>query len=265
MGLVLVWPGRYQKVMLNLIVHGSPTDKPGLLIAHGLYGSARNWGVIAKRLSDTRQVVAVDMRNHGQSAWTETHSYHDLADDLAEVLQGFGGKFDVLGHSMGGKASMVLAHTQPGLVGKLIVADISPVTYTHTQLPYIGAMNAVDLSQIEKRSDAAEALEKLVDDPQLVPFFLQSLDVREKRWVLNLDTLAREMPKIMSFPDLDSQFDGPALFLSGALSDYVQSDHRPEIKRLFPQAKFAKIPGAEHWLHAQKPREFEAAVRTWLG
>ena len=51
--------------MLNCISHGDPGDKPALLIAHGLYGSARNWGVVAKRLSDERQVLAVDMRNHG--------------------------------------------------------------------------------------------------------------------------------------------------------------------------------------------------------
>lgn len=251
--------------MLNMISHGEPTDQPGLLIAHGLYGSGRNWGVIAKRLSDTRQVVAVDMRNHGQSDWTDTHSYQELADDLADVLTHLGGSFDVMGHSMGGKAAMVLALQKPALVDRLIVADIAPVTYTHTQMPFIDAMKSVDLSSIEKRSDASALLEPNVDDPQLISFFLQSLDVKNRRWILNLDTLAQEMPKIMSFPEITDSFDGPTLFLSGALSDYVQSDHRPEIKRLFPRAQFAKIPGAEHWLHAQKPREFEAAIRAWLG
>ena len=63
--------------MLNVIEHGGPTDKPGLLIAHGLYGSGRNWGVIAKRLADERKVVAVDMRNHGHSPWFDTHTYPD--------------------------------------------------------------------------------------------------------------------------------------------------------------------------------------------
>ncbi|WP_306116122.1 MULTISPECIES: alpha/beta fold hydrolase [unclassified Roseovarius] len=251
--------------MLNMILNGTPTEQPGLLIAHGLYGSGRNWGVIAKRLSDTRQVVAVDMRNHGQSDWTDTHSYEELAQDLAEVIDHLEGPFDVMGHSMGGKAAMVLALRQPALVNRLIVADIAPVTYTHTQMPFIDAMKSVDLERIEKRSDATEQLEPHVDDPQLISFFLQSLDVKNRRWILNLDTLAREMPGIMSFPDMTSRFDGPTLFLSGALSDYVQSDHRPGIKRLFPKAQFAKIPGAEHWLHAQKPREFEAAIRAWLG
>ena len=81
--------------MLNTITQG--TGAP-LMIAHGLYGSARNWGVISKRLSDVFEVTAVDMRNHAQSPWFETHSYPDLAGDLAATLSQ---RSHVLGHSMG--------------------------------------------------------------------------------------------------------------------------------------------------------------------
>jgi len=251
--------------MLNFIEHGPRSDAPGLLIVHGLYGSARNWGVIAKRLSDSRQVVAVDMRNHGLSPWHETHSYPDMANDLADVLHHLDGPFDVLGHSMGGKAAMVLALTRPELVNRLIVADIAPVAYTHSQIQFIDAMKAVDLSQVEKRSDVADQLAGVLDDPNLISFFTQSIDLKSKNWLLNLDILAAEMPKILSFPDLSGHYDGPTLFLSGANSDYVKRDYRDRIKALFPKAQFAKIPEAGHWLHAERPREFEAAVRTWLG
>src|SRR6056297_1248089 len=247
--------------MLNRIEHGAPTDRPGLVIVHGLYGSGRNWGVIAKRLADSRHVVAVDQRNHGASPWFDTHSYEDMAADLAEEI---GAPCDVLGHSMGGKAAMVLALTRPDLVNSLIVADIAPVAYEHSQIQYIEAMKAVDLSRVERRSDAAGQLRETVDNPALVPFFLQALEVTEKRWLLNLDTLAREMPKILGFPDVSGSYDGRTLFLSGAESDYVGHAHRDRIKALFSAAQFAKIPGAGHWLHAEKPREFEAAVRAWL-
>lgn len=251
--------------MLNYIEHGVVTDAPGLLIAHGLYGSGRNWGVVAKRLADTRHVVAVDMRNHGSSHWFETHNYFDLADDLAEVLDHLEGRYDVLGHSMGGKAAMTLALTRAEMVNRLIVADIAPVSYTHTQIQYINAMKAVDLHGIERRSDAKDLLAPNVDDPELISFFLQSLDVKNKQWILNLDTLAAEMEHILSFPDISGAYEGDTLFLTGATSDYVKPEYRPKIKDLFPRARFAKIPGAGHWLHAEKPREFEAAVRAWLG
>ena len=82
--------------------------------------------------------------------------------------------------------------------------------------------------------------------------------------MLNLDVLAAEMPRIMGFPDTGGTFDGPALFLTGAASDYVRPEHRATIRVLFPQATFEAIPDAHHWLHAEKPREFEAAVRDFL-
>jgi pimeloyl-ACP methyl ester carboxylesterase len=72
------------------------------------------------------------------------------------------------------------------------------------------------------------------------------------------------MDRITGWPGTEGRFDGPVLFLAGALSNYVRPEHRDAIKRLFPNAKFAKIPGAGHWLHADRPREFEAAVRTFL-
>ena len=244
--------------MLNTVEYCGPAGVP-LLIAHGLFGSARNWGVIAKRLSDTRPVVTVDMRNHGSSPWFKTHSYHDLATDLAQEIDGV---YDVLGHSMGGKAAMVLACTHPEKVRKLIVADIAPVSYSHTQMGPIEAMRRVDMDRVENRSDVKAQLTGLeagVDD-----FLTQSIDLKTKKWRFNLDVLATEMDKIIGFPRLDSAFDGETLFLSGANSDYVKPEYREAIRGLFPAAKFAKIPEVGHWLHAEKPREFEAAVRTFL-
>lgn len=250
--------------MLNYVEYGEKTDAPSLLIVHGLFGSARNWGVIAKRLSSDRHVIAVDMRNHGESGWQNSHSYFDLADDLAEVIRHVGAPMNVLGHSMGGKASMVLAMQAPELVNRLLVADIAPVAYGHTQMPLINAMRALDLSKIEKRSDADKLLANDVQEPSVRAFLLQSLDVKEKRWRLNLDVLAAEMDKVLGFPEIRGSFAGPTLFLSGAASDYVLPEHRARIKSLFTNAYFAKIPDAGHWLHAEKPREFEASIRVFF-
>jgi pimeloyl-ACP methyl ester carboxylesterase len=251
--------------MLNAIVHGAETDLPPVLIAHGLFGSARNWGAIAKRLSDTRRVVAVDMRNHGESFRSGRHRYPDLAGDLAETIDAHGGTADVVGHSMGGKAAMALALLHPGSVRRLVVADIAPVGYGHTQQPLIDAMRSLDLSLIETRRDADAALSVSVPEDGVRAFLLQSLDVAGRRWRLNLDALSAEMDAIIGWPDLGGRFERRALFLTGAASDYVLPGHRDAIRALFPAAKFAKIPGAGHWLHAEKPHEFEAALRAFLG
>lgn len=241
-----------------------PSGGTPLLIVHGLYGSGRNWGVIAKRLSDTRRVITVDLRNHGESFWSDDHSYPDLAQDLAGVIDHLGGPMDVVGHSMGGKASMVLALTRPDAVRRLIIADIAPVAYSHSQMQFIEAMRAVDLSVVTRRSEAEAQLAAVGVEPALCSFFTQSLDVPAKRWRLNLDGLANNMPLIMGFPDIDARHEGPTLFLSGATSDYVLPEHRSAIRARFPAARFAKIPEAGHWLHAENPRAFEATVRAFL-
>jgi len=230
-----------------------------LLIAHGLFGSARNWGAIAKRMSATREVRAVDMRNHGASPWFETHRYEDLAADLAPHAGG-----DVMGHSMGGKAAMALALRAPGRVARLVVADIAPVAYGHSQTPLIEAMRRVDLGSVATRGDADRQLANDIEDPGIRAFLLQSLDLKAKRWRLNLDVLEAEMERITGWDEIDGVFEGPALFLSGGNSDYVRREHRETIRRHFPAAKFASIPGAGHWLHAEKPREFQAAVEAFL-
>lgn len=264
MGLAPLSACRYHCIMLNYITHGTATDKPPLLIAHGLYGSARNWGVIAKRLSDERLVVAVDLRNHGHSAWTDSHTYPEMADDLAEVIAAQGGQMDVIGHSMGGKTAMMLALRHPQAVRRLIVADIAPVAYSHSQIQFIEAMRSVDFSKVSRRPDVEDQLARAGVEPALQSFFTQSLDLPNKTWRLNLDTLAHHMPDIMGFPQTEAQWDGPCLFLSGAASDYVKREDRPRTLARFPNARFAKIPEAGHWLHAEKPRAFEANARAYL-
>ncbi len=247
--------------MLHAITHGSSTGRVPLLIAHGLFGSARNWGVVAKRLSATRRVTAVDMRNHGASDWSDSHGYPDMAADLAGAI---GERTDILGHSMGGKAAMALALTRPDRLRKMVVADIAPVTYAHTQQPMIDAMRAVELDRVESRRDADAQLAERIDDAGVRTFLLQSLNVKERRWRLNLDVLEREMSRIVGFPELDGVFEGPTLFLTGAESTYVTAEHRSRIRSLFPLARFVRIPGSGHWLHADRPRAFEAAVTAFL-
>ena len=253
--------------MLNTPLTGAPPALPPLLSVHGLFGSARNWRALATRVADSRLVITVDMRNHGESPWYPTHSYPDLAADLAEIAAPYP-PLDVLGHSMGGKAAMMLALTRPGHINRLLIADIAPVPYSHqqSQLTLITAMQALDLSATSRRI-ADDGLATSVPDPAVRAFLLQSLDFKSTppRWRLNLETLGREIALITGWPDVAGHFPGHVLFLSGALSDYILPDHRAAIKALFPAARFAELPGAGHWLHAEKPHEFEATLRAWFG
>lgn len=252
---------------LNTLVAGEPTALPPLLIAHGLFGSARNWGMISKKLASDRQVIAVDMRNHGDSPWDAVHSYPAMAEDLAAVIEAHGGRAAVMGHSMGGKTSMVLALTRPELVERLIVVDIAPITYAHDQDSNIAAMRAVDLSQVKRRADAEADLARHVDDPVLRGFFQQNLRLSPEgaSWRVNLDALSDQMPVILGFPEgIGRPYEGPTLFVTGETSTYTRPENWPGIEALFPAARHSVIPGAGHWVHAEAPAPFVAAVEAFL-
>jgi esterase len=260
--------GAYKIIMLAITRFSASltNQQPPLLIVHGLFGSARNWGVIARHLATTRDVIAVDQRNHGQSPRHTSHSYPDLAADLAEVITNQGGQMDVMGHSMGGKAAMMLALTEPSLIRRLIVADIAPVAYAHDNTQHVTAMQAMSLDNLTTRGAADARLAATVPDPALRAFFLQSLDLKSTppTWRLNLPVLADQMHLIVGWPEVTGTFAGPTLFLTGGLSHYVTTAHRGVIRALFPKARFAKLPNAGHWLHADGPRAFEETIQVFL-
>ena len=164
-------------MQLDAIVHGQPTDRPPLVIAHGLFGSARNWGAVASGWRRRRQVVAVDMRNHGDSPRSPEHGYEAMAGDLAETIAGLGGRADLLGHSMGGKAAMVLALTEPGAGAAADRRRHGAGRLRAQPAPLRPGDAAVDLARVARRSEADAALAAAVPEPGLRAFLLQSLAV----------------------------------------------------------------------------------------
>lgn len=251
---------------LNIIEVGSGAP---LIVLHGLLGSARNWGSIAAQLGQARHVLAVDMPNHGASPWSETMDYPFMAREIAALIRArCAGRAAVVGHSMGGKAAMMLALSHPEMVERLVVVDIAPVGYTHTFAPYIKAMRAAPIATAQRRGDVELAMHGVIDDPRVRAFLMQNLDGQpgSYRWRPNLAVLGAAMADILAFPRLPegTAYDGPALFLHGARSDYVLPQHEDVIAALFPQARWQAIEGAGHWVHADKPQEFVRAVAAFL-
>src|SRR5690348_2264177 len=98
-------------------------------ILHGLFGWGRNWATIAQRLAAGHRVIALDLRNHGNSPWADTMTYAEMADDVRDTL---GQPATLIGHSMGGKVAMVAALAGARAehwVERLIVVDIAPAEY----------------------------------------------------------------------------------------------------------------------------------------
>jgi esterase len=242
---------------------------PPFLIAHGLFGSGRNWTSFAKSVSADWRAITIDLRNHGDSPWDEAMDYPAMAKDLLALIDSEArGSAVMLGHSMGGKAAMAAALARPEAISALVVVDIGPVVYAQSHAGYIEALQAIDLDAVTRRSDADAALANAIPEPGLRQFLLQNLDFREgrPRWKLNLAAILSNIDALMDFPfeANKSQYEGPALFIAGGNSDYMTPDHQAAIRGYFPNAQIEVVDGAGHWVHAEKPDEFASLVNEFL-
>ncbi|MEE3000583.1 MAG: alpha/beta fold hydrolase [Pseudomonadota bacterium] len=244
-------------------------DGEPIVILHGLFGSNRNWMSIARKLSATNRVLALDLPNHGESSWSDSMSY----DFLSEIISNFIVEHDlkgatVLGHSMGGKIAMTLALTEPELIDRLIIADIAPVNYTHDNLSIITALESLDLALVKNRGDADIELREKIPDREMRAFLLQNLVYNDKRyeWRINMPVIKAYLADLEGFPSFSEQvfFEGPTLFLSGVDSDFIEPDHHKIISRLFPESSIVNIENAGHWLHVDNSKSFLQCVLRFI-
>ncbi|KAK6731508.1 hypothetical protein RB195_007767 [Necator americanus] len=165
---------------LASIRYGDPSkdrERPPLIICHGLFGQKQNWHSVSKamqrRLGCT--IYSLDLRNHGESPWSDSMNYDDMSADVVGFLENLSKEinfrqFHLLGHSMGGRVAMRIAveASWQRLIDRLIIEDVSPKAYEKefaahvTFRKYIHAMAAMDLSK--SRREILKELEDIVPD-----------------------------------------------------------------------------------------------------
>lgn len=240
-----------------------------VVFLHGLFGQGRNFTGVAKALRPELRSVLLDLPNHGHSPWTTSVDYTEVADAVATWLRArLDGPSHVVGHSMGGKIAMLLALRHPELVDRLVVVDISPAPSDGaTEFEHLlGSLAGLDLTGLARRGDADAALAAAIPDDRVRGFLLQNLRSADGgfRWQANLDLLRRDLGAITGFPAVSTTFDHPVLWMAGERSGYVEAEHAPLMRALFPRTTAVTIKGAGHWVHAEQPEAFVSALRVFL-
>ena len=248
---------------LNYIKLGA--GKP-LLILNGLFGSLDNWKTLGNRFAENFEVYLIDQRNHGKSPHSYEFNYNVMPDDLIDFMDQHGLE-DVylLGHSMGGKTAMSVAQESDN-IEKLIVADIAPKAYKPHHNNLVEAMEKIDFSKFDSRSEVDKALAEDVQILGVRQFLMKNVYWREKGvldWKINLPIIKKNMVPIAGAIH-SGVVDIPTLFIRGEASNYILDEDMDEIRTQFPKAQFAGIPGAGHWLHAEDPELFYKIVMDFL-
>ncbi len=242
-------------------------DAPPVVLLHGLFGQARNFGAVQRALATHHRVIALDARNHGDSPHAVGMDYATMATDVLDTLTRLHAlPCALVGHSMGGKTAMRLVLDEPETVTRLLVADIAPVPYPPHHRDYVAAMAALPLMPGLTRAAADAALADAIPDPAMRGFLLQNLRLGDAPcWHNGLAGIADGLPAIEAWKAGPAgPWPGKTLFVLGERSTYVLAEHRPAIKTLFPAARFVTLKQAGHLVHVDNQAGFIAVVESFL-
>lgn len=245
----------------------SDATNPPIVLLHGLFGSYENLGTIARALYPQADVISIDLPNHGRSPHQDAFNFPQMTQSVLALLDELNiAQFAILGHSLGGKVAMQLAIDHRHRISKLIVADIAPVSYEAKHDNVLKGLSNVDLPNISNRKDADKQLAQWIVEPGVRSFLLKSLHRTDEgfAWRFNLDAVKRHYNDIRVGLTGQGQYDGPALFIKGANSDYIKAEYKADILRFFPNSKAHIVNDAGHWLHAEKPDIFNRIVQRFL-
>lgn len=256
------------KELQNSKIYGANNGGTPLIVLHGLFGMADNWGSFGRGFGEKRQVHLLDLRNHGRSFHSDNMSIEVMVDDLLTYIASIGtDKIVLLGHSLGGKVAMQFAIDHSEKIEKLIIADIAPKAYPPHHEDIFDALSAVAITTLETRKDVQDTIEQYLSDPGVIQFLLKNVYIREDRkldWRFNLDVLKNKYTEFITVAIKSGIYNGATLFLAGEKSRYILPEDRIKIKEQFPNAEFKTIPNAGHWVQAENPKVFDAFVAEFL-
>src|SRR5690554_834955 len=232
-----------------------------LLILHGFLGMGDNWKTLANSYANEGyEVHLIDQRNHGRSFHSEAFTYKLMVQDLKNYCDHHQiTDMNLIGHSMGGKTAMMYASEYQNFVKKLIVVDIAPKSYPQHHQDILKGLSSLNFSTMNSRGDAENQLKQYVSNLGIRQFLLKNLyrkTQNEFALRLNLPALIKNIEEIGEALPENAIYEGPALFMKGERSGYIESMDEIAIQKQFPKASFVTIPNSGHWLHAENPEAF---------
>jgi pimeloyl-ACP methyl ester carboxylesterase len=115
----------YSQLLVNSINEETYDDEPPIILLHGLSATADTWRLVAPRLCRHHQIIAFDLRGHGESDCPD-HGY-DLATVAEDIVSGMAalglGQVILAGHGWGARVALALAARHPALISHLILVD----------------------------------------------------------------------------------------------------------------------------------------------
>jgi len=247
-----------------------------VVLVHGSRLHAHVWNHFSRRFKDRYHVIALDQRGHGDSAWGNGDSYEveDFYQDLRTVVQARGlSRFTLIGHSLGGRVSMLYAQRHPETLERLVLVDITagrPATPPGADLSRIAETPSP--RNFDSPETAAAYLAKLM---VLAPLHMveesahhgvRKTDSGEYTWKYD-PVLAHRRGRAsaaLDFWNVVRAIPTPTLLQYGSHSNVVSPELAAQMAATMPRCTVERIERAGHALFTDQPEAFAASVERFL-
>ncbi|KAG8177945.1 hypothetical protein JTE90_011837 [Oedothorax gibbosus] len=267
---------------------GYEIDKSPVLFLHGVTGCKEYWNDIPRIVANTtkRKVFVLDLRNHGDSEWSEDFSFLNYANDVLQFMNSIHApKVIFVGHSLGGFIAMRIAGIASGRVEKLVVEDLcaskTDPSVMDTLLLHVSLLQKA-LEQMPEGlgEDAArqfiddfvdngytpdmKKLPKLIDGKQYDNTLKPTQDDRYT-YRYNIDAIQKALTEEHESSSATSGvYSGPTCFIYGQKSLFKVDKDEENIRKYFPSVEMVPIENAAHCVHKDCPEKFTEALLKFI-
>jgi pimeloyl-ACP methyl ester carboxylesterase len=274
----------HEAIELAAEVSGSEKAHP-VLLAHGGGQTRRAWKRVTGELTSAGfRVIALDLRGHGDSAWSEDGSYdlRDFASDLVAIASQLECKPAVVGASLGGLAGMIAeGELASGSFASLTLVDIAPRMEPSGVMRVVGFMEKHIDRGFSSPEEAAETIASYMPHRQKrgaggnLKHYLRQKDDGRFYWHWDPQFIRNIMrEQRLAHEHQERQFEGlsqatanlslPLHLVRGGSSDLVSEASVAHLRELVPHAEYTDIAGATHMVVGDSNDAFSAAIVGFL-
>ena len=244
---------------LHYLEWGAP-EAPAIVCVHGYTSSAEAFNALARRLADRFHVLAMDVRGHGESEWSQAQAYEyaDQAADLAAFADRLvPQRFVLIGTSMGGIIAMAYAQRWGQRLRGLVLNDIGPdIEAGSGRITQMVGSRPDDFASLDeameyrRQASPITAARPLDDQRDLALGVLRQRP--DGRWAWKMDPayitrrVSRGAPKRPdAWPEL-AALACPTLVVWGTDSDVLSEAQARRMVATLPQGELVEVPGVGH-------------------
>ena len=260
-----------RQLRFHYLEWGNP-DAPTIVLLHGGHQSAHSWDLVSLHLARRYHVLALDQRGHGDSEWPRDVEYsnNDMSLDAEAFINALGLHKPVLiGHSMGGRNSLLLTKRNPSLLNALVIVDVGPEVsprgreviagFVQTNQEFDNLEHFVENVRKYDPYRSREHIERTVK--------YNMLQRADGKFVSKCDSTPRRLGLIRGTGPLDNitlddarRFDLPVLLVRGANSNILAPDAAERFRDALPLGRLATVPDCGHNVHGQNTKGFITAL-----